>query len=170
MPECIKVHCAPATAAEQKEIRRRGRARAERGAHAAHARAREADAREADGREADGREADAREADGREADAREADAHHLPNLDELLLCIVFAFPNASRRTPLSSAASVTAPELPLISARQPMHCLVASVLPAPLSPEISTDLRESRGGDRTDARRQRSDVVSSRQMQRRSHD
>jgi len=65
--------------------------------------------------------------------------HHLPKRDELLFITVLALPKASSTMPDSSAASVVTPTLPLTVARHDMHSLVVSVLPAPLSPEMSTD-------------------------------
>ena len=63
---------------------------------------------------------------------------HLPKRLELLLRRVLALPNASSSGFACSTRASTAASEPPTSAMNARQCLVASVLPAPLSPEMST--------------------------------
>ena len=62
---------------------------------------------------------------------------HLPKREELLLRTVLALPKASRMGLAdSSLSAMPAVVEPAASAKNLRHCFVASVLPAPLSPEM----------------------------------
>ena len=62
---------------------------------------------------------------------------HLPKREELLLRTVLALPKASSTGFAASSLSCMLPsELPAASAKNLRQCLVASVLPAPDSPEM----------------------------------
>jgi len=73
---------------------------------------------------------------------------NLPNRDELSFLVVLAFPKASSTGLESRMTSLTRCELPPAAAparissalvRKRSTCFVASVLPAPLSPQMTTD-------------------------------